>query len=155
MSLSIEAVIAAAQRYAGCPYVWRGKGRELWSPKGLARHEWIGHVFDCSGLIGQAIKDAGGPDLRATHSAQSYFDHFPVAELADARGVLRLYGESPERVTHVALCLGLTGGQVIVIEAAGGGHRTINPMIAAEQGARVRSGPERRRDYLGSREIAP
>lgn len=149
--MNADVILAAARRYVGCPYVWGGKGRELWSPQGIARHAWVGHVFDCSGLIGQVARDVGLKDRRATHSAQTWFNELPAADDPNARGVLRFYGRGPEDVTHVALCAGSAGGQVLVIEAAGGNSRTTSPLIAVTIGARVRAGPERRIDFVGAR----
>lgn len=148
-----EAVIEAAQRRLGRPYVWRGKGEYLWSPHGLERHAFTEPVFDCSGLVTDALLDVGGPDLRASHSTQTMFDAFPEAPDANARGVLRFYGKGPNEISHVAICLGRAGafggGPVRVIEAAGGDSRTTGPTARAY----VRTGFERRTDFVGARLI--
>ena len=148
-------VIAAALGYLGAPYVWKGKGWFLWSPTRFVPHAFGSPVFDCSGLVTVALREAGGPDLTGTHNAQAMFDQFPVASDPAARGVLRFYGQrvmgskptTVPHVTHVAICMGPVGGKVEVLEAAGGDSRTTSP----KPGACVRVGPELRRDYLGSR----
>lgn len=147
-------IIPHATRHVGAPYVWRGKGRSLWTPRSLVPHPWAGYVFDCSGLVTTAIKAAGGPDLRATHSAQTMFDQFPIADEFDGAGVLRFYGPSRLHVSHVAICLGRNErGQVLVVEAAGGDETTTTPLSAQQRGAKVRQGVELRRDFLGSRSV--
>ncbi len=146
------ALILNARRFLGSPYVWQGKGKSLWSPRGLILHAWVGQVFDCSGLVTCAAKLAGGPDFRATHAAQTMFDEFPVAGDFEAPGVLRFYGTSRTNVTHVAICTGHDAqGRVLVIEAAGGDQTTTSPMVAQQRGAKVREGHEMRRDFLGGR----
>jgi len=140
-------LIVVALSFLGAPYVWKGKGWKLWSPTGLIAHSFGRQVFDCSGLVTTSLLRAGGPDLIATHSAQTMFDQFAEAPDPTARGVLRFYGDRQTRVTHVAICMGPVNGKVEVLEAAGGDSRTDCP----KPGACVRVGPELRRDYLGSR----
>ena len=145
-------LIENARRFLGCPYVWKGKGKSLWTPRGLELHPWVGQVFDCSGLVACAIKLSGGPDVRATHSAQTMFDNFEVTGDVDAPGTLRFYGSSRLQVSHVAICTGRDSqGRVTVIEAAGGDSTTTTPLIASQRAAKVREGLELRRDYLGAR----
>ena len=98
-SVDVATFIAAAQRHMGRPYVWRGKGAYLWTPRGLEPHDFTEPVFDCSGLVTEALLTAGGPDLRATHNAQVMFSTFRVAPDFEARGVLRFYGSSPATVS--------------------------------------------------------
>lgn len=153
-NLDPEAVIRAAQQYLGCWYVWKGKGATLWTKgRGLVPHNFGGLVFDCSGLVTTAIKQAGGADLRATHAAQTLFDELQECPTPDARGVLRFYGKSPERVTHVSISLGINErGHLGVLEAAGGDETTTTIEAAkARHNARVRQGPDLRRDFLGAR----
>ena len=147
-------LIREARRFLGCPYVWQGKGKSLWTPRGLVLHAWVGQVFDCSGLVACALKLAGGPDVRATHSAQTMFDAFPTAVEGELPGTLRFYGKDRQHVTHVAIGTGTRDGYAWVIEAAGGDHTTTSPVIAANRRACVREGRELRSDYLGSR-VAP
>lgn len=148
MQARAQSVLEWAQRKVGAPYVWRGKGLQVWTPAGLARHDWAEEVFDCSGLVTCAVHACGGPDWRATHSAQTLFDVLAPA-LPWAVGALRLYGKSPRQVTHVALVL----GQGSIVEAAGGDARTTTPALARARGAAVRVGPERRSDFVGARQL--
>lgn len=148
MSALAGLMIAAALHYLGAPYVWKGKGDQLWTPAGLVRHAFGRPVFDCSGLVTVAILDAGGKDYRATHNAGAMFRLWPVAADPEARGVLRFYGKGAH-VSHVAISMGRVNGVLEVLEAAGGDQRTVCP----QPGACVRVGPELRRDYLGSRVI--
>jgi murein DD-endopeptidase len=147
-------LIANARRFLGCPYVWQGKGKSLWTPRGLELHPWVGQVFDCSGLVTCALKLAGGPDLRATHNAQTMFDTFAAAADESVPGTLRFYGTSRRTISHVAILTEMREGFAWVIEAAGGDHTTTSPLIAANRKACVREGRQLRLDYVGSR-VAP
>lgn len=146
--LTPRAVAHAALRFIGCPYVWKGKGLELWTPQGLQRHGYGTHVFDCSGLIGMALLTAGGKDRRATHAAQTYFDEFPAIDNAEMFGALRFYGVGPKAITHISLSL----GNGLIIEAAGGDSTTTTLQAAkARPNAKVRVGFDIRRDLVGAR----
>lgn len=145
----IAAMIAIALSFVGAPYVWKGKGDVVWTPKGLTAHTFGGLVFDCSGLVTVSLKRAGGKDYRATHNAQAMFDQWSPAPDPTAAGVVRLYGSSAKHVTHVAISLGVVNGKQWVVEAAGGDQTTLCP----KAGACVRQGPERRRDFLGARQV--
>lgn len=141
----MNALVRAARRYLGAPYIWKGKGDVLWSMRGMVPHAFGVPVFDCSGFVGQVAMECGAPDRRGTHSAQTYFDELPVAADPTAPGVLRLYGSSDRHITHVAICV----GGAAVIEAAGGDSRTTAPT----PNACVREGPERRSDFRGARTL--
>ena len=134
----------------GAPYVWRGKGLELWDAAGAKSHHWGEPVFDCSGLVTTAIHEAGGPDWRLTHSAQTLFDALARAETPRTPrgtfGELKFYGASPKSVTHVAIDL----GHGLVLEAAGGDATTTTPAIARARGARVRVVFDGRHDCVGA-----
>jgi len=146
--ITSRAVAHAALRYVGALYVWKGKGFELWTPAGLKLHGWGQTVFDCSGLIGQAVFDAGGIDRRASHSAQSYWDELAECPRADDFGALRFYGSSGSSITHISLSL----GNGLVVEAAGGDSTTTTPELARRRPhARVRVGFDGRRDLQGAR----
>jgi len=145
--LTPRAVIHAALRHQGAPYLWGAKGFEVWTPQGLKRHDYAMPLFDCSGLVTAAIKDAGGPDLRATHNAKMLFDTLTEAPNSNERGVLRFYGASLMRPTHVSIAL----GDDLILEAGGGDSSTTTLEISRRQGARVRIVYEGRRDLLGAR----
>lgn len=141
-------IIKHALAYVGAPYVWRGKGLELWDAAGPKSHHWGFPVFDCSGFVCAAYLEAGGPDLRFTHATQTMFDEFPHRS-TDALefGLLKLYGSGPKTITHVALSL----GNGLVLEAAGGDATTTSPSVAKARGACVRVGFDGRHDFLGWR----
>lgn len=146
--MNLRDVIKHALTYAGAPYVWCGKGLELWDPAGPKTHHWGFEVFDCSGFVTTAYLEAGGKDLRFTHAAQTMFDEFPHRS-ADAGefGLLKFYGASMKAVTHVGFSL----GNGLVLEAAGGDATTRTPADAKARGARVRVVFDGRHDFLGWR----
>lgn len=145
-------VIDFAMAAQGCWYVWGGKGDMMWTPQGLsARHSFP--VYDCSGLITDALRLAGGPDWRATHSANVLFTTLPKVEPLllnePARwlaGTLLFYGDKGH-ASHVALVI---GGNWMV-EAAGGDSTCTSVEIARERNARVRVSRVRGSRLLGAR----
>lgn len=148
--MNVRDVIKHGLAYVGAPYVYRGKGLELWDPSGPKTHHWGVDVFDCSGLVTTAYRDAGGKDLRFTHAAQTMFDEFPHRS-ADALefGLLKFYGASVKAVTHVCFSL----GNGLVLEAAGGDATTRTPADAKARGARVRVVFDGRHDLVGWRAL--
>jgi len=145
--ITARGVIHAALRSQGAPYLWQGKGYDVWTPNGLKTNGLGLAAFDCSGLVTSALRDANGPDWRATHNAKSLWDVLAGCENANSFGCLRFYGVSSGRPTHVALAL----GNDLVLEAGGGDQTTTSLEIARRQGARVRVVFDGRRDLLGAR----
>lgn len=142
--MTIQDFIDAALAYQGAPYVWCGKGHQLWSTVGLVSHSWHFPVFDCSGLVGTAIRDAGGPDWRATRSAETYRKECAPSLDPWAFGALRLYGRNG-KADHIAIVL----AQGYVLEAAGGDSSTRTPADAAKRRhACVRVNRDRRADFM-------
>jgi murein DD-endopeptidase len=119
----------------GKPYVWGAKGPD---------------AFDCSGLVTWALKECGGPDWRAFHNAQRLWDVLDVTHSPRA-GDLAFYGKSPERVSHVTVCLGDVGCGVL--GACGGDRTTTSVEIAKKRGAAVKKKRSHlyRSDFLGFR----
>lgn len=144
--LTTRAVIHAALRYQGSPYLWTGKGLSVWTPNGLQSNGLGLPAYDCSGLVTCALHDAQGPDWRASHNASTLWQQLAPAENADAFGVLRFYG-SPARPSHVAISL----GNGLILEAGGGDQTTTSLEIARRQGARVRVVFDGRKDLVGAR----
>lgn len=143
--VTIDDVVDRALVYQGAPYTWRGKGVYLWSPSGLVLHAFGEPVFDCSGLVTVALRDAGGPDWRATRNAESMRQAFPSCDPWEF-GALRLYG-TPAKATHVAFAL----HRGLVLEAAGGDSTTTSPTEARRRRhAAVRVNRDRRPDFLGA-----
>ena len=142
-------VIHAALRHQGAPYLWKGKGLHLWTPSGLQGNGLDGvWAFDCSGLVTVALHDAGGPDWRAAHNADSLYRLLEPEQNPNAWGCLRFYG-TLTRATHIAIAL----GNELVLEAGGGDQRTTSLELARRQGARVRVVFDTRKDLLGARKL--
>ncbi len=149
-------ILLAALKEVGAPYVWQGKGDFLWSPVNAVAHSFLEpHVFDCSGLFTFACWKAGLPDRRLHHSAQTLYDKLlPLpgssSVAVEVRPVAAFYGKDNKHVSHVAIVFSLYG-KGMVVEASGGGHLTVNPHIAAQQGAAVRVQAPSRKDLVGLR----
>jgi len=138
-----EQILDRLLTYQGAPYVWKGKGLHLWTPAGLALHSFGEPVFDCSGLMGVAILEAGGPDWRATKSADAYRTSLPFAESWEF-GALRIYGDG-QKANHVSFVV----RPGYVLEAAGGDSTTTSPAEARKRGrARVAVNRDRRSDFM-------
>jgi len=137
----------------GAPYIWPAPING-YSGKDIPNASYHG-CYDCSGLVTTSLKDAGGPDWRATHNARKLYDLSLPIELADLRpGDLAFYGEPQKSpltgymISHVAVCM---GGKSM-IEAMGGTSQCLTPAIAKAIGASVREhhklGPTWRKDFV-------
>lgn len=136
----------------GSPYVWGGKGEALWTKSGLHRHAFGLNVFDCSGLVTRALKEAGGPDWRLMRGADSLFNGtkrtdgtwmyqpLPRTKTPEA-GDLVFYG-SPNRSSHVEVLM--PDGRYF--GAMNGDQNTVVPNALK---ARVRYRTAPRKDLLG------
>jgi hypothetical protein len=142
-----RAFVEALLEQDGCPYVWGGKGLQLWGWPGMQNHTFGMPVFDCSGLVTFALWRAGGPDWRGSHNAQVLHDASTLVTTPRA-GNLLFYGRSTSAVTHVAVLL--SSELTLKIEAAGGDHRTIMPKFPLHD-ARVSVRLENRTDFVGER----
>lgn len=124
-----------AMSFVGKPYKWGGTG-----PIG----------FDCSGLVIEILKSAGVLPNAYDNNAQGLFNHFTDSDNGSfcsypRFGGIAFYGKSKNCITHVAFCIDSR-----VIEAGGGGSRTITPEDAERQGAMVRVRPYNYRKDLQS-----
>lgn len=126
----------------GAPYIWGGRGETVWTEKGLHRHAHGCNVFDCSGLITRALKEAGGKDWRATHNADVLWRELEPVEKPEP-GDLVFYG-SLGRATHVEAVM--PDGRYF--GALNGGPHTL---VANPSNARVRYRVKDRPDRLGFR----
>jgi cell wall-associated NlpC family hydrolase len=85
-----ERFVQVIERLRGQPVLWASKGPS---------------VFDCSGLVTFAFREAGGKDLRHTHNSQALHD--AARELGPTEkpqpGDLAFYGAGPDKVSHVAV----------------------------------------------------
>lgn len=132
-------LIEVARQYIGCPYVWAGKKDFLFDPVKLALvpNPWRpARVFDCSGLVTVSLKDAGGPDWRASHSSgalRAFCWPVPWPELQP--------GDLLFRAGHVGIYVSKSEASlanIVVLEAAGGDRSTTSPFIAEARKAEVR-----------------
>ena len=123
-----------AMRLVGLPYRWGGDDTL--------------DGFDCSGLVLELLKASGayaahGADTTAAGLYQ-LFSGLPHGE--PVFGSLAFYGR--DAVSHVAFCL----NESDMLEAGGGGHKTLTKDDAAKQNAYVRIRPiKSRNDLVGFR----
>lgn len=107
--------------------------------------ERLGHVvlmgdLDCSDLVARALKDAGGPDWRETHTAARLHDEASrelVAGEQPLPGDLVFHGytdgDGNLRVVHVGIWL--AGGKVL---SADGATRAVKTLEEAKANPRAR-----------------
>ncbi len=126
-----ENFIYSCLQFLKLPYIWGGDD----PIKG----------FDCSGLA-QEILAMIGLDPSGDQNAQMLHDYFdPLSEAGPRKtGTLYFYGKSKKEITHIAIGL----DSMSVIEAGGGGSKTVNAEAAALQNAYVRVRPFNRRTDL-------
>lgn len=150
-----EKFLHLVTRCAGFPYVWGGKGADFVfdiQQRRLVKNPYSVPVFDCSGLVTDCWFRATGQDVRGAHSAQTLADTLTGKTRKPSEdselGCLLFFGENVKSIGHVAVGLGPGWGvrKMLVIEAAGGDHRTLRPT----QNARVFVGQPVRKDYLFS-----
>jgi cell wall-associated NlpC family hydrolase len=142
------------QAREGAYYRWGAKGEELpasaWQDVELEPPA-CRELYDCSGLAACAVLALGGPDWRATHTADRLFHELePVPLLQAAPGDLAFYGQ-PDRCSHVMFIV--DHGQVF--GASGGNASTLTLETAHRVGARVRhrSSHLYRPDFRGARKF--
>lgn len=94
--------------------------------------------FDCSGLA-QELMAMLGLDPVGDQTAQTLHDHFKVRSRGSHRdaGSLVFYGSSVTKITHVGVMLDDT----TMIEAGGGGSKTLDVTGAIRQNAYIRLRP--------------
>lgn len=120
---SVASMIEYAMCFVGTAYKWGGANPV--------------EGFDCSGFIQEALASIG-LDPRGDQTAQAMYDYFKHSSLRiQATGALAFYGESDAKITHIALML----NDHQIIEAGGGGSKTITRDDAAKQSAFVRVRP--------------
>lgn len=126
----MQYLIAYAFEYVGTPYRWGGE-----------THEGI----DCSGLV-QEILMSVGIDPEGDQTAQGLYDYFVQNSGGTeiGAGSLAFYGRSIREITHVAFMI----DKYRVIEAGGGGSKTLTKDDAIKQNAFVRVRALKRRKDL-------
>ena len=118
-----ERVVNFAVMNLGCPYIWGAKGELKLFDGSIAAVK----CFDCSGLVTDSIRMAGGPDLRATKNSQHLWDECGLLDEENLPAAwLEFYGADAYHVTHVAIFF---GGWTV--EAAGGDSTTLAPKPGA------------------------
>lgn len=127
---SIETLRAYAISFVGQPYRWGGDDPVA--------------GFDCSGLV-QEILASIGHDPKGDQSADALYRHFKKTATLDKRqcGSLAFYG-SEAKVTHV----GFMVDNFRMVEAGGGGSKTLTKEDAIAQNAYVRIRPISNRNDL-------
>lgn len=122
---------AYALQFVGVPYLWGGDD----PMSGL----------DCSGLV-QILLESAGQDPVGDQTAQALYNYFSKHGeygVIDT-GSLSFYGKSHDRIIHVGFLLDKT----TMIEAAGGGARTVDEAAAIAQNAFVKLSPVKKRSDL-------
>ena len=111
-------------RFVGLPYIWGGDDPII--------------GYDCSGLV-QELLASVGMDPKGDQTAQSLYNHF--IGLADpfkrGCGALVFYGSDAFHITHVAMMV----DSFRIIEAGGGGSKTVTKEDSASQNAYIRMRP--------------
>ena len=129
-----EVLSALIKSLLGRPYRWGGSNPLT--------------GFDCSGMIVELLISQGVIAHATDYSSQSLYDRFsrswPTPDLPSF-GDLVFYGRGLTAISHIGFCL----GQGLMVEAGGGGSKTLTAEDAAKQGAWIRVRPVTyRRDLL-------
>lgn len=128
----MKLLIDYALQLVGLPYRWGGDDTI--------------EGFDCSGLAQELLASVGFDppgDQTAEGLRQHFMEHGRPLNMPQV-GALVFYGK--EKATHVAFCVDFFR----IIEAGGGGSKTISEKAAADQNAYVRIRPwNHRKDILG------
>jgi cell wall-associated NlpC family hydrolase len=131
-------LILAAMQYLNTPYKWGGQN-------------YLG--LDCSGFVLKVLSDVGY--FLTDRTAQGLYDHCLKVGTSSEEGLcdsLLFFGK-PDKITHVAISLGVVDDSWWMIEAGGAGRNslTLSPEELAQRDARVRLKPvASRRDLVAS-----
>lgn len=127
----MKLLIDYAMQFVGLPYKWGGDD----TIKG----------FDCSGFA-QEILAAVGMDPQGDQTADRLYRYFKEQGDRGVRrpGALSFYGK-PERITHIGFCV----TRDLMLEAGGGGSKTVDAEAAARHNAYIRMRPiKARSDFV-------
>jgi cell wall-associated NlpC family hydrolase len=130
--MKLETAIEYAKQFIGLPYIWGGDDPLT--------------GFDCSGLV-QEILASVGLDPEGDQTAQGLYDYFvkrPNTKTAQGPGALVFFGQSITKITHIGFMI----NDFQMIEAGGGGSKTLSLKDAATQNAFVKIRPASRRKDL-------
>ena len=130
---SVSSMIEYAMCFVGTPYKWGGSN----PVEGV----------DCSGLL-QEVLASIGMDPSGDQTAQGLFNYFSQGCLhIKGAGAIVFYGASMSQITHVALMI----NEFQIIEAGGGGSKTLTREDAGKQNAFVRIRPfGHRKDFVAA-----
>jgi cell wall-associated NlpC family hydrolase len=128
----MDALIDYAMCFIGKPYIWGGDDPIL--------------GFDCSGLV-QEILASVGADPRGDQTANGLYRHFRGRRVSQiTAGDIAFFG-SESRVKHVGFMI----DQYRMVEAGGGGSKTLTVHDAQSDNAYIRVRPiSNRRDFLAA-----
>lgn len=117
----MDKLLKYAMSFVGRPYIWGGD-----DPM---------RGFDCSGLV-QEILASTGLDPAGDQNAQALYNHFEKVGSVDTwgPGALAFFGKDARNITHIGFCV----DQYRMIEAGGGGSKTLTEQDAVKQNAYVR-----------------
>lgn len=120
----IELLLDYAFHFIGLPYRWGGDDPI--------------NGYDCSGFVQECLASVG-MDPPGDQTAQALHDHFLVSSATSdpVPGSLAFFGKDASRITHVAIVLDSKS----MIEAGGGGSKTVSLEAAAAQNAFIRVRP--------------
>lgn len=127
----VEILRLYALQFVGRPYRWGGDDPMA--------------GFDCSGFV-QELLSSVGMDPVGDQTAQSLYDYFEHNSRWNepGMGALVFFGPSLKQITHV----GMMVDEYRMIEAGGGGSRTVSEDAAIQQNAYIRIRPIKGRQDL-------
>lgn len=131
--ISDQVLYDYAMSFLGLPYKWGGDDPI--------------EGFDCSGLVVEILKSVGYFPGNFDSNSQGLFNIVKATcqDTMNAKlGSLVFFGKDAENITHVGFCLDETR----MLEAGGGGSKTITLDDASHQNAYVRIRPFRSRKDL-------
>jgi len=136
-----RAFVRAALARLGTPYEWGGG------------HMNPGYGVDCSGLVIQALRDAGENPFPGGESTSNGWYHALPRTSEPAPGDLGLYGSAADRATHVVIVTKYdpTTQTASIVGANHGDSSVTSPAAAAARGAKVEEQGNHlyRNDFLG------
>lgn len=117
--------------YVGRPYIWGGDDPIA--------------GFDCSGLVLELLTSIGHWPEHQDATAQQIHDHFLPSSKPDVQefGSLVFYGKDSSSITHISIII----SPGFILEAGGGGSKTLTVEDAIKQNAFVRVRPFSHREH--------
>lgn len=124
-------LVLYAMKFVGVPYIWGGSSPLM--------------GFDCSGLVQECLSSIG-IDPPGDQTAQGLYNELSKKAWRSqlAEDSILFFGKSRFEISHVAIAV----SDKLMIEAGGGGSKTITVEDAIKQEAYVRIRPIKRRKDL-------